>query len=108
MDLRVSTESLFCGVKFYQSVVSLEFRRIFTHPNPTSIAAIQTVGPKTFNKFIIHFDTTLVSYSLDVLAQVALGEAQPNSLQATMQKLAGQDGHVVFFKHVHIGDRVLS
>ncbi|KAF9468071.1 hypothetical protein BDZ94DRAFT_1209777 [Collybia nuda] len=97
-----------CSTGVYVAHKGLEeYRRIFTHPSPTSIAAVQNVGEKMFNRFIIHSDADLVSYSLDILAKVTLGETQPNTLQATMEKMAGQDGSVVFFKHVHIGDRVL-
>lgn len=72
------------------------------------MAAIQSIGSKKFAKLVIHSETSLVSYSLDALARVVLGEAQPSTLAATLEKIPGQDGYVVFFKHVHVGDRALS
>jgi RHO1 GDP-GTP exchange protein 1/2 len=61
-----------------------------------------------FKKFIVHHETSLFSYSLDILARVAQGNSQSNTLDATGEKIAGQDGSVLFFKAGYIGNRSLS
>lgn len=86
---------------------SEDFRRIFTYSDPSSLAAIQSIGSRIFNKFIIHSDTSLWSYSLDILAQMILGKAEPTMLSASAEKIAGSESNVVFAKYVHIGERAL-
>lgn len=71
------------------------------------MAAIESLGNKVFNKFIIHVDSSLVSYSLDLLARVSLGQAQSKTLDASSEKITGQDS-VLFFRHAQIGQRILS
>ncbi|KAG6909050.1 hypothetical protein DXG01_002202 [Tephrocybe rancida] len=81
---------------------------VFTFMNPIAIAAIQTAGSKVFNKFIIHTEGSLLSYSLDVVAQAALGQVQSSrTVTDTMERVAKADTTVVFFKHMQIGERQL-
>ncbi|KAG6817659.1 hypothetical protein H0H87_005416 [Tephrocybe sp. NHM501043] len=98
-----------CQTGIYVSVWGVEeFHRVFTYVNPTGIAVIQTVGSKVFNKFIIHMEESLLSYSLDVVAQAALGKIQSSkSITDTMERVAKHDTTVAFFKHLQIGDRQL-
>ncbi|KAK0223358.1 hypothetical protein IW262DRAFT_820050 [Armillaria fumosa] len=84
-----------------------EFRKVLDHPNPTSIAAVQTIEKKTFNRLLVHHDSVLTSYSLDLVARVALGQAQQKTLEASLEKIAGHDTNVLFFRQVLIGSRVL-
>ncbi|KAG6901795.1 hypothetical protein C0995_007821 [Termitomyces sp. Mi166 len=88
--------------------VRSEFRRVFTHVNPTGLAAIETVGSRVYNKLIIHVKGSLFSYSLDIVAQAALGKIQSSkAITDTMERVARYDATVVFFKHLHIGERQL-
>ncbi|RDB26309.1 Rho1 guanine nucleotide exchange factor 1 [Hypsizygus marmoreus] len=91
----------------YLPSLNLEFRKVLNYSNPTALAAIQTLGQKIFNRFIVHSETSLLSFSLDAVAQVALGKMQPNALSSSLERVAGTDTPVVFFRHVHIGERVL-
>lgn len=84
-----------------------EFRKVLDHSNPTSIAAVQTFEKKIFNRFLVHHDSVLTSYSLDLVARVAVGQAQQKTLEASLEKIAGHDANVLFFRQVHIGTRVL-
>jgi hypothetical protein len=93
--------------EYYSTVALSDFRRIFTYPDPYSLAVFQSVGGRVFNKFIIHSDTFLWSYSLDTVARVTLGQADPKTLIATGEKIAGVESNVVFVKHVDIGGRAL-
>lgn len=87
---------------------ALEFRKVLHYPNPTSMAAIQTAGKKVFNKFVIQFESALFSYSLDLIARVALGQAHPQTLDASLEKIAGNDTNILFFRHAYISQRSLS
>ncbi|KAG1722954.1 uncharacterized protein EDB91DRAFT_1240160 [Suillus paluster] len=67
------------------------FRRILSYGNPSSIIVLQE-----FNKFIVHHESYLLAYSLDLLARVAMYQAPPSSLDASLEKIAGGDGTVLF------------
>ncbi|KAF8896352.1 hypothetical protein BD779DRAFT_1668158 [Infundibulicybe gibba] len=97
-----------CPTGIYVSLRGQEnFRKVLPYGNPSSLAAIEGIGEKTFNKFIVHYDTSVFSYSLEIIARVALGQAQIGALEATMERIAGQDSNVLFCKHIQIGQRVL-
>ncbi|KAG6849784.1 hypothetical protein H0H93_005170 [Arthromyces matolae] len=98
-----------CQTGIYVSAFGLEeFRRVFTHSNPTALTAIGIVGSKAYNKFIIHVDGSLLSYSLDVVAQAALGQIPTSkAITDTMERVAKYDANVAFFKHLKIGERQL-
>lgn len=85
------------------------------------MAALQTLRGKTFNKFIVHVNNSLLSYPLEKVARVALVGLGQNldskqeeaeavraakALEASVEKVIGSD--VVFFKHLHVGSRVLG
>ncbi|KAG5353522.1 hypothetical protein C0989_005969 [Termitomyces sp. Mn162] len=99
-----------CQTGIYVSALGVEeFRRVFTHANPTGLAAIETLGSRVYNKFIIHVEGSLFSYSLDIVAQAALGKIQSSKeITDTMERVARYDSTVVFFKHLHIGERQFS
>lgn len=65
------------------------------------------VALQTFNKFIIHFESSLLAYSLDLMARVAQQQSPPKSLDASLEKIGGQDGNVLFFRAGRIGNRTL-
>jgi hypothetical protein len=60
-----------------------------------------------FNKFVVQHEASLLAYSLDLLARVAQGQAPPQTLDASMEKLAGQDGSVLFARSGRVGNRTL-
>ncbi|KAF5367381.1 hypothetical protein D9758_003697 [Tetrapyrgos nigripes] len=84
-----------------------EFRKVLNYRNAKSLAALQSFGNKHFNKFVIYAESTLLAYSLDLLARVALGDAQAKVLDASVEHISGKDTNVIFFKYLHIGQRVL-
>ncbi|KAJ8585731.1 hypothetical protein M405DRAFT_772540, partial [Rhizopogon salebrosus TDB-379] len=63
-----------------------------SYGNPSSII----VFLQEFNRFIVHHESYLVAYSSDLLARVALYQAPTGSLGASMGKIAGGDGTVLF------------
>lgn len=79
------------------------------HINPTGLAAIGTAGSKVYNKFIVHAEGSLFSYSLDAIAQAASERIQSlYAIRDTMEKITKFDSGVVFFKHLDIEKRQLS
>ncbi|KAG5645930.1 hypothetical protein DXG03_004719 [Asterophora parasitica] len=55
----------------------IQYRRVFRGIVPFAMAAIENVGSRMFNKFIVYSaENGLVSYSLDLVAQAALGQVQ--------------------------------
>jgi RHO1 GDP-GTP exchange protein 1/2 len=82
------------------------FRRVLPYVNPIQMATVHAHGPKTFNKFLIHHESSLLAYSLDILGRVALGQADVDVLNGSMEKIARHD--VIFFRHAIIGQRALG
>jgi RHO1 GDP-GTP exchange protein 1/2 len=79
------------------------FRRVLQLINPTSLAAL----PK-FNKLLVHCETALFSYPLDVVIRVSHGNASPQLLVDSAERLAQKDGNISFFKAGYAGGRTLG
>jgi hypothetical protein len=75
--------------------------------HPTSLAAMTTIGRKTFNRLVVHVDSTVMTYSLDILARVALDKSQVHSLDASIERVGGNDVNIVLCRHVHFNKRAL-
>lgn len=86
----------------------LDFKKVLSLSNPTAMAAVQTYRDKVFNKFVVHHENSLVSYSLDLIARVSLGQVEHKVLNASLEKISGHPNNVIFFRHAHVGPRVLS
>ncbi|KAG1781631.1 hypothetical protein EV702DRAFT_1177351 [Suillus placidus] len=80
----------------------INFRKILSYGNPSSIIVLQD-----FNKFIVHHESYLLAYSLDILARVAMYQAPASSLDASMEKIAGGDGTVLFCSAGRIKQRMI-
>ncbi|KIJ14322.1 hypothetical protein PAXINDRAFT_163479 [Paxillus involutus ATCC 200175] len=78
------------------------YRKILSFENVSSIIVLQE-----FNKIIIHHDNFLLSYSLEVLARVAQYQSPASGLDASLEKIAGQDGSVVCCQAGRIGERTI-
>jgi hypothetical protein len=61
-----------------------------------------------FNKFLVHYDTALFSYSLDLVVRVSHGNASPQDLVDSAERLAQKDGNISFFKAGYAGGRTLG
>ncbi|KIK63091.1 hypothetical protein GYMLUDRAFT_163599 [Collybiopsis luxurians FD-317 M1] len=94
-----------CASGVFVAVRGRENYRKVLDMQPTSMAALQTLGSKTFNKFLVHANGSLLSYSLDVLARIAQGDTDPREFAGSVEKVVSNE--VIFFKHLHIGQRVL-
>ena len=84
-----------------------EFRLILNYLHPTSLAVLSTFGRKTFNRLVIHADSSIVTYSLDILARLALDKSQLQSLDASIERIGGNDLNIVLCRHIHFNKRAL-
>jgi hypothetical protein len=72
------------------------------------MAALQTVGNTVINRFIVHSEPEVVSYSLELLARLALGQTTPEILDASMEKIGVSESNITFCKSIQIGGRGLG
>jgi hypothetical protein len=71
---------------------------------PTSVVAVLE-----FNKLFVHCELALFSYSLELAIRVSQGDASSKpGLDKSEEKLAQENGNVLFFKAGRIADRTLS
>jgi hypothetical protein len=70
--------------------------------SPTSIVAVPE-----FNKLLVHCDTALFSYPLDLVIRVSQRHDTPETLEGSMERLAQKDGSVLFFKAGRVAHRTL-
>ncbi|CAA7267017.1 unnamed protein product [Cyclocybe aegerita] len=92
---------------YIASVNSEQYRWVLQHKNPTSLSALTTLGTKTFNRLIVHADSMVMTYSLDILARIAVGSSARQTLEASLERIGGSDANIVFCKHIHLGGRAL-
>ncbi|KAF9532496.1 hypothetical protein CPB83DRAFT_903530 [Crepidotus variabilis] len=96
-----------CGPGVYVGAINSEqYHWALNHRNPIYLAALTTMGPKTFNRLVVHVDTSLYSYSLGIMAQLAQQQARPQNIESSIEKLA-DDANVAFCRYLHIGNRAL-
>ncbi|KAL6307423.1 hypothetical protein BKA93DRAFT_815806 [Sparassis latifolia] len=81
------------GGKNYTAVgCSSDFKKILDKPNTVGMAALPD-----FNKFIVHCDVGLLSYSLELLVRVATGASPLENLDASLERVS-PDSTVLFFR----------
>ncbi|KAJ7773279.1 hypothetical protein B0H16DRAFT_1511726 [Mycena metata] len=81
------------------------FHKALPASNPTSMFAIEKVANKPFHRFVVQHDSSLVSYSLDLLGRIGLGDSDTKTLTASLEK--HDNSNVQFSRVVRIGKRVL-
>ncbi|KAF8806960.1 hypothetical protein BYT27DRAFT_7101268 [Phlegmacium glaucopus] len=84
-----------------------EFRWVLNYRHPTSLAALTTLGHKTFNRLVVHADSAIWTFSLDILARLALDKSQLQTLDASIERVGGNDVNIVFCKHIHLYEKAL-
>ncbi|KAJ7274437.1 hypothetical protein B0H12DRAFT_1208087 [Mycena haematopus] len=82
-----------------------QFHKALPASNPTSLYAIEMLSHKPFHRFVVQHDGTLVSYSLDLLGRVGLGQVDSKTFAASLEK--HDASNVLFSKVIQIGKRVL-
>ncbi|KAJ7603752.1 hypothetical protein DFH06DRAFT_1256028 [Mycena polygramma] len=81
------------------------FHKALTTSNPNSIFAIETVANKPFHRFVVQHDSSIISFSLDILGRLGLGQADSKTLIASLEK--HDTNNVLFSKVMQVGKRVL-
>ena len=84
-----------------------DFRLMLNYMHPTSLAAVTSLGRKSFNRLVVHVDSAVMTYSLDILARLALGKSQQHSLDASIERVGGNDVNIVLCRHIHFNKRAL-
>jgi hypothetical protein len=84
------------------------FRRALNHSDPKYIGVFQTLGDKVFNKFVVHSDQTVTTYSLELLARLALDQTSRDVLGASIEKIGGGDANIVLCKCAQVNGRALG
>ena len=108
-DLRRRARARLCAFLFHRLTASLTFlpapafTRVLSLASPTALIALQE-----FNKLLVHHEATLLSYSLDLLARVALAQAPARSLAASLEHVAPPDTSVAFCRAGRFGERTLG
>ncbi|KDQ59244.1 hypothetical protein JAAARDRAFT_192767 [Jaapia argillacea MUCL 33604] len=80
----------------------LTFTKVLNFSSVTSMVALQE-----FNKFLVHHESNLYCYSLDILARVSQDQSHRPGLDASFEKVAGDAGNVVFFRAGRLGHRTM-
>jgi hypothetical protein len=71
---------------------------------PTSVVAVPE-----FNKLVVHCESALFSYSLELAIRVSQGDASSKpGLDNSAEKLAQEHGNILFFKVGRIAGRTLG
>ncbi|KAI0091299.1 hypothetical protein BDY19DRAFT_1033671 [Irpex rosettiformis] len=81
---------------------SNDYKRVLKTTAIVSLHAIQQ-----YNKILVHSDEGLDAYSLDLMARVALGTSRPQDLDASRERISGQDVAVTFARVETLGTRTL-
>ncbi|KAI0752263.1 hypothetical protein BC629DRAFT_1297111 [Irpex lacteus] len=81
---------------------SNDYKRVIKVTNIVSLHAIHQ-----YNKVLVHSDDGLDAYSLDLMVRVALGTSRPQDLDASRERISGQDVAVVFARVEMLGARTL-
>ena len=79
------------------------YRVVLRHPNPHYICALPD-----FNKFLVHVDNSVWSYSLDLMARLSQGQSSHQALTSTMERVSDKDANVIIFRAGVVKDRTLG
>lgn len=88
---------------FHSFISVADFKRVLKTSNITSLHAIQD-----FNKVLVHSDEGLDAYSLDIMARVVLGLSRPQDLDASRERISGQDVAVLFARVEKVERRMIG
>jgi len=66
------------------------------------------VAIQDFDKFLVHCESALYSYPLDMVVRTSQGELTLESLVNSEEKLGQGHGEVLFFKAGRVANRTLS
>ncbi|KAI0694624.1 hypothetical protein BC835DRAFT_1274268 [Cytidiella melzeri] len=82
---------------------SSDYKRVLKMTGITSLYAIQQ-----YNKILVHSDEGLDAFSLDIMARMVLGTSRPQDLDASRERISGQDVAVLFARVETVGARTMG
>ncbi|KAI0001432.1 CNH domain-containing protein [Russula compacta] len=88
------------GIYVSRRTTNYAFRRVLEYNEPISIVAIPE-----FNKFIVHCESALYSYPLDVVVSASQGDATTLNLDKSMERLVEEHGDISFVKAGRVVDQ---
>ncbi|KAI9512115.1 hypothetical protein F5148DRAFT_1146414 [Russula earlei] len=88
------------GIYVSKRTTDYAFRRVLEFNGPQSIVAIPV-----FNKFIVHCESALFSYPLDMVVRVSQGDCASNTLDDSVEWLAGEHVPISLLKVGSGGNR---
>lgn len=83
--------------------MTIEYKRVLKMTNVVTLHALQD-----FNKVLVHSDEGLDAYSLDIMARVGTGLSRPQDLDASRERVSGQDVAVLFARVQKIDKRTMG
>jgi hypothetical protein len=84
------------GTYVATAVNVLKYRRMFTirFASESWDLSAQLQPFPEFNKFLVHFESALFTYPLDLVISVSQGYSTPKTLEDSAERLAQKDGNV--------------
>jgi len=79
-----------------------QYRIVLRHQSPQYIFALPD-----FNRFLVHVDGMVLSYSLDLMLRLSQGDSTQQALNASLEKVSGQDTNVILFRAGVVKDRAI-
>lgn len=80
-----------------------QYRIVLRHQSPQHLFALPD-----FNRFLVHVDGTVLSYSLDLMLRLSQGDSTQQALNASLEKVSGQDTNVILFRAGVVKDRAIG
>ncbi|KAH9960834.1 CNH domain-containing protein [Russula dissimulans] len=91
------------GIYVSRYITEYSFRKVLDFDGPVSMVAIPA-----FNKFIVHCESALFSYPLDLVVRVSQGDATSKDLDSSVEWLSRGDGPISFLKVGRGHDRTVA
>lgn len=96
--------SFFC-LRSCELIALKAFKKALIYSNPKYMAALQTIENKVLNRFIVHSESIVMSYSLELLARLALDQTTRDRLDASMERIGSGELNIVFCRCAQINGR---
>ncbi|KAL9714072.1 hypothetical protein Ac2012v2_002380 [Leucoagaricus gongylophorus] len=97
-----------CPAGIFVSVRGHEdFKQVLHCPDPRYMSAIGETIRGIFNRLIVHTESAVVSYPLELLARRASGKTEFEMVDASKETISSSESNITFCKCIQIGGRAL-
>jgi len=90
------------------SIILSDFKQVLHCQNPRYMSAMGETVRGIFNRLIVHTESAVVSYPLELLAQRALEQTESELLDASKEDVSNSESNISFCKCIQIGGRALG